>query len=332
MSVKTRLEDVAARAGVSAATVSRVVNGKPGVSEQTRRSVFAAVELLGYDPPAQPARLRSGLVGMIVPELNNPINPLFVQETEGALAAEGFMPVLCPPSPIVREDEYIDMLLERGVAGLAIVSGRHANTEVDHRRYGELRAAGIPLVLINGYVQGLDAPFLSTDDCQAGRTAVEHLRSLGHRRIGCAMGPPRYVTSQRKVAGFLEAAEVGEDLVVHSVYSVEGGQAAMETLLERGVTAVVCGSDLMALGAIRAARAGGLRVPQDVSVVGYDDSPLLAFTDPPLTTMRQDAAAISRHAVSALLDEIRGNPQPRRELLFHPELVVRKSTGPVPAS
>jgi DNA-binding LacI/PurR family transcriptional regulator len=163
----------------------------------------------------------------------------------------------------------------------------------------------------------------------AGRTAVEHLCSLGHEHIGCARGPARYVTSQRKVAGFRQGLpSAGDELIVHSVYSVEGGQAAMDTLLDLGVSAVVCGSDLMALGAIRAAKARGLRVPQDVSVVGYDDSPLLAFTDPPLTTVRQDVTGISQHAVGALLDEINRNPQPRRELLFHPELVVRRSTGP----
>jgi LacI family transcriptional regulator, repressor for deo operon, udp, cdd, tsx, nupC, and nupG len=327
--MKTRLEDVAARAGVSAATVSRVVNGKPGVSEPTRRAVFAAVELLGYDRPAQPARLRSGLVGLIVPELNNPIYPLFVQEIETALAAQGYTPLLCTATPIVQEAEYVDMLLERGVAGLVFVSGRHANTEVDHSGYAELQAAGVPMVLVNGHIEGLDAPFVSTDDVLAGRMAAEHLCSLGHERIGCAMGPARYVTSRRKLAGFRDALpSAGDDLIVHSVYSVEGGQAATETLLERGVSAVVCGSDLMALGAIRAARARGLRVPQDLSVVGYDDSPLLGFTDPPLTTVRQDVAGISRHAVGALLDEIHRNPQPRRELLFHPELVVRRSTGP----
>jgi DNA-binding LacI/PurR family transcriptional regulator len=158
------------------------------------------------------------------------------------------------------------------------------------------------------------------------------------------MGPARYVTSQRKVRGFQQAllarddgadpgatAEVVDDLVVHSVYSVEGGQAATEALLERGVSAVVCGSDLMALGAIRAVRGQGLQVPRDVSVTGYDDSPLIAFTDPPVTTMRQNVPAMSQHAVAALLDEIRGTPQPRRELLFHTELVVRRSTGPARA-
>ena len=331
--MRTRLEDIAARAGVSVATVSRVVNGKTGVSDGTRRTVMAELEALGYERPVGAARLRSGLVGLIVPELDNPIFPAFVQATESALAAYGYTPLLCTASPVVQEDEYVDVLLDRGVAGIVFISGRHANTAVEHGRYHELRAAGVPVVLVNGYVEGLDAPFVSADDVEAMRTAMQHLHSLGHRRIGCAMGPERYVTSQRKVRGFREALPAGTDdgLVVHSVYSVQGGQAATETLLDLGVTAVVCGSDLMALGAIRAARARGLEVPRDVSVTGFDDSPLMAFTHPPVTTMRQDVAAMSRHAVDALVDEIRGTPQPRRELLFHTELVVRGSTGPAPA-
>lgn len=336
--MRTRLEDIAARAGVSVATVSRVINGKPGVSEMTRRTVLAEVELLGYERPS-PARFRSGLVGLIVPELDNPVFPLFVQHTESALAAEGYTPLPCTATPIVQEGEYIDILLDRGVGGLIFISGRHANTEVDHSRYGELRAAGIPIVLVNGYIDGLDAPFVSSDDVESTRTAVRHLRSLGHRRIGCAMGPARYITSQRKVEGFRRGlAELADgsaaatpdngDLVVHSVYTVEGGQAAAQMLLDEGVSAVVCGNDLMALGAVRAARARGLDVPRDFSVVGYDDSPLVTFTDPPLTTMRQDVYGISRHAVGALLDEVNGAPQPRRELLFQTQLLVRRSTGP----
>jgi LacI family transcriptional regulator, repressor for deo operon, udp, cdd, tsx, nupC, and nupG len=294
---------------------------------------MAELEALGYERPVGAARLRSGLVGLIVPELDNPIFPAFVQATESALAAYGYTPLLCTASPVVQEDEYVDVLLDRGVAGIVFVSGRHANIAVDHGRYHGLRAAGVPVVLVNGHVEGLDAPFVSADDVAAMRMAVQYLHSLGHRRIGCAMGPERYVTSQRKVRGFREALPAGTDdgLVVHSVYSVQGGQAAAETLLDLGVTAVVCGSDLMALGAIRAARARGLEVPRDVSVTGFDDSPLMAFTDPPVTTMRQDVAAMSQHAVDALLDEIRGTPQPRRELLFHTELVVRGSTGPAPA-
>lgn len=335
--MQVRLGDVAIRAGVSLATVSRVLNGKPGVSDLTRARVLAEAEQLGYQPPASPNRARTALIGLIVPELENPVFPMYVQAIEGSLVSRGYTPVLCSTTPAVLENEYIDVLLERGVDGLIFVCGRHANTEVDHSRYYELRAKGLPLVCINGWLPDLDAPFLSVDDAAATRMAVEHLADLGHTRIGAVMGPARYITTQRKVAGYQIAVHqrstyTASDLVVHSVYSVEGGYAAMQVLLDRGVTAVICGSDLMALGAIRAVRGRGLDCPRDVSVIGYDDSPLLTFTDPPLTTVRQDVASMSRQAVEALMDEMSGIAGPRHELLFAAQLVVRASTGPVRAA
>ena len=119
-----------------------------------------------------------------------------------------------------------------------------------------------------------------------------------------------------------------DELIALSLFGVEGGEAAANRLIDRGVTSLVCGSDLMALGAIRAARRRGLRVPADVSVVGYDDSPLIAFTDPPLTTVRQPVEAMAVAAVHALVDEIHGHPAPHSEYVFRPELVVRSSTAP----
>ncbi len=188
-------------------------------------------------------------------------------------------------------------------------------------------------MLINGYVEGVDAPFISTDEEAAMDLAVAHLAALGHTRIGLAVGPERYVPTKRKISGFRRAmaAQTGAadvaDLIECSLFSVEGGAAAAARLLDQGVTAIVCGSDLMALGAIRAARQRGLEVPQDVSVVGFDDSPLVAFTDPPLTTVRQAVPAMGQAAVQALLDEIGGARASRSEFLFRPELVVRGSTG-----
>jgi DNA-binding LacI/PurR family transcriptional regulator len=162
---------------------------------------------------------------------------------------------------------------------------------------------------------------------------VSHLAELGHTRIGLAVGQRRYVPVIRKVAAFAEASRDllgrtdAETLVEYSIFSVEGGQAAGAALLDRGCTGIVCGSDLMALGAIRAARARGLAVPQNLSVVGFDDSPLIAFTDPPLTTIRQPVQAMSEAAVRALLEEIAGAPAPKSEFLFQPDLVVRGSTA-----
>jgi DNA-binding LacI/PurR family transcriptional regulator len=333
-----RLADIAAQAKVSEATVSRVLNGKPGVADSTRQAVLTALDVLGYERPTRLRRKSAGLVGLIVPELANPIFPAFAQVIETALARHGFTPVLCTQTPGgVHEDDYTQMLLERSVSGIIFVSGLHADSLADHERYRQLTARGLPIVLVNGYADDVEAPCVSSDDLASSELAVAHLRALGHTRIGLAVGPERFVPAIRKIAGFRQAmasvvrpADI-EDLIERSLFTVEGGQAAAQRLLDRGCTAIVSGSDLMALGAIRAARAMGLRVPEDVSVVGYDDSPLVAFTDPPLTTLRQSVQAMGEAAVRALVDEISGQPAPRAEYVFRPELVVRGSTGAVPA-
>jgi DNA-binding LacI/PurR family transcriptional regulator len=245
--------------------------------------------------------------------------------------------VLCTQTPGgVHEDEYVQMLLDRGVAGIIYVSGQHADTTTDAERYTKLRERGLPIVLVNGYHEGIDAPFISNDEVASMDLALGHLVALGHTRIGLAVGPDRYVPVIRKIQGFraamkslLDLDDV-EDLIERTMFSLEGGDTAATRLIEKGCTAVVCGSDLMALGAVRAARRAGLEVPADFSVVGYDDSPLIAFTDPPLTTVRQGVQAMSEAAVRALLDEIAGEPAPRAEYVFRPELVVRSSTGACP--
>lgn len=334
---RARLADIAEQAGVSEATVSRVLNDRPGVSSSTRLAVQTAIDVLGYERPLR-MRGRSGLVGLVVPELDNPIFPAFAQVMETLLAQHGFTPVLCTQTPGgVTEDEYVELLLDRGVAGIIFVSGLHADSTASHERYAALVERGLPIVLVNGYAEGIDAPFISDDDTAAMELAVAHLTSMGHRRIGLAVGPIRFVPVVRKRAAFIDAmmrhADATPDeaasLVSHSLFAVEGGQAAAHHLLGLGVTAIVCGSDLMALGAIRTVRQRGLRTPEDVSVVGYDDSRLIAFTDPPLTTVRQAVSAMGTAAVQALLDGINGTPAPRDEFVFRPELVVRASTGPV---
>ena len=332
-----RLADIAAQAGVSEATVSRVLNGKPGVSAATREAVLAALDILGYERPVRLRQRSAGLIGLITPELDNPIFPAFAQVIERALIQRSFTPVLCTQTPGgVTEDEFTELLLERGVSGIVFVSGLHADSTSDPSRYVKLHDRGVPLVMINGYLRGVAAPFISTDDREAMRLAVTHLAELGHEKIGLCIGHRRYVPVIRKIEGFtrymkerLGVTDVAK-LVEHTLFTVEGGQAAAVALIERGCTAIICGSDMMALGAIRGARGMGLMVPRDVSVVGFDDSPMIGFTDPPLTTVRQPVEAMGIAAVQALLDESDGVPAPGSELLFRPELVVRGSTGSGP--
>ncbi|MFJ6216004.1 LacI family DNA-binding transcriptional regulator [Streptomyces sp. NPDC092296] len=334
-----RLADIAAQAGVSEATVSRVLNGKAGVSAATRQTVLAALDVLGYERPTRLRQRSAGLIGLITPELNNPIFPALAQVIEQVLSRYGFTPVLCTQTPGgSTEDELVEMLVDRGVSGIVFVSGLHADTTADHDRYAKLIGRQVPFVLINGYSERISAPFVSPDDRAAMRMAVQHLVELGHERIGLAVGQRRYVPVLRKIEGFIAAqrevlgrtAGEAEELVHHTLFSVEGGHAAAGALLDKGCTAIVCGSDMMALGAIRAVRQRGLTVPQDVSVVGFDDSPLIAFTEPPLTTIRQPVEAMATAAVDALLEEVGGNPAQRAEFMFQPELVVRGSTAAAP--
>jgi DNA-binding LacI/PurR family transcriptional regulator len=334
-----RLADIAAQARVSEATVSRVLNDRPGVAAATRQAVFAALDVLGYERPARLRRRSAGLIGLITPELNNPIFPAFAQVVERALTRYGYTPVLCTQTPGgSTEDELVDQLLEREITGIVFVSGLHADATADLGRYERLGSRGVPYVMINGYRAELNAPFVSADDRAAMRLAVEHLVRQGHERIGLAVGPRRFVPVQRKIDGFTAAlrdtlgatGEQAAELVQHSLFGVEGGTAAANALLDRGATALVCASDLMALGAIRAVRDRGRSVPAEVSVIGFDDSPLIAFTDPPLTTIRQPVEAMGLAAVDALLEEIGGTPTTHADFVFPPELVVRASTGTGP--
>jgi alanine racemase len=330
--MRVRWRDVAQRAGVSEATVSRVMNGRPGVSERTRQLVQHAADELGLARLPRTRVLRAGLVGIVVPELDNPIFPAIAQLLEGRLAAAGYTSVLGCATQVVDELEYLAALIERGVAGVVMVSGRHAAADGDTAAYHELIARGIPMVFVNGYTKGVPAPFVSCDDHHAAMLAVHHLASLGHRRIGFVSGPTRYVVVRRKLDGFREAMRslggADDDLVVETLFSVEGGRAAAEPLLAGGATAVVAASDLIALGAILGARQHGVEVPGQWSVVGFDDTALMAYTDPPLTTVRQPIAPMCEHAVRLLLDQLGGAPPLHREFVFRPELVVRASTAP----
>ncbi|MDO5502288.1 MAG: LacI family DNA-binding transcriptional regulator [Actinomycetia bacterium] len=333
-----RLIDIARRAEVSEATVSRVLNNKPGVKEATRASVLEAIDAMGYERPTQLRERETGLVGLITPELTNPIFPAFAQTIETLLARHGYTPLLCTQTTGgVHEDEYVRILLERGVSGIIYVSGQHADTNTDPGRYRRLREQDVPIVLINGFVEGVDAPFISNDDVSAMQMGVKHLADLGHTRIGLAVGPARYVPVQRKTMGFRQAMRdvLGlddvEELIATTVFTVEGGASAAKPLIDAGASAIICGSDIMALGVAREVRDRGMSVPEDVSVIGFDDSMLISFTDPPLTTLRQNVLGMGEAAVQALLEEIDGSWTRRGEHVFRPELVVRGSTGPGPA-
>jgi DNA-binding LacI/PurR family transcriptional regulator len=325
-----RLADVARKVGVSEATVSRVLNGKAGVSDSTREAVLTALDVLGYERPTQLRGERARLIGLVLPELQNPIFPALAEVIGGALAQRGFTPVLCTRTTGgLSEADYVGMLLDQHVSGMVFFGGHCAEQAAPHDHYRLLRSRGVPTVLMNAAIDNLDFPRVSTDDVTAAGQAYTHLASLGHQRIGLLLGPEDHVPSRRKLAGFTAHARRAPENspVEHALFSLEGGQAATTRLLRHGVTGVICASDVLALGAIRAVRRAGLSVPGDVSVVGYDDSAFMNCTDPPLTTVRQPIESMGKAAVALLVNQIENTDVYPEELLFEPELVVRGSTG-----
>jgi DNA-binding LacI/PurR family transcriptional regulator len=266
--------------------------------------------------------------------VQNPIFPALAEVIGANLAQRGFTPVLCTRTAGgLSEANYVDMLLEQHASGVVFAGGNFAEAAAAHEHYRLLRTRGIPVVLINAAVDNLGFPCVSTDDGSAVVQAFTHLSALGHERIGLVLGPEDHMPSRRKLAAFTEAAEgarLSAAPVEHALFSLEGGQAATTRMLRQGVTGVICASDVLALGAIRAVRRAGLTVPGDVSVVGYDDSTWLNCTDPPLTTVRQPIQSMGSSAVALLVNQMETVTTHPEELLFEPELVVRGSTGPVP--
>nr|WP_067174542.1 LacI family DNA-binding transcriptional regulator [Microtetraspora niveoalba] len=322
-----RLAEVAKKVGVSEATVSRVLNGKAGVSDATREAVLTALDVLGYERPTQLRGERARLVGLVLPELQNPIFPAFAEVVGGSLAQQGFTPVLCTRTVGgISEADYVDLLLQQQVSGVVFAGGMYTQTGVVHEHYLRLIDRRLPTVLVNAAADHWEFPRVSCDDSIAVEQAVGHLRALGHERIGLVAGPADHMPSVRKLEAFRAC---GGELVEHTMHSLEGGHAAAAKLLARDVTGIVCGSDPLALGVIRAARRQGMRVPRDVSVIGYDDSALMTCVDPPLTTIRQPIEAMGRAVVELLVNQIDGTAVATGELLFEPELVVRSSTARV---
>ncbi|HTW06407.1 MAG TPA: LacI family DNA-binding transcriptional regulator [Acidimicrobiales bacterium] len=332
-----RLSEVAGKAGVSEATVSRVLNGRPGVSAATRSVVLTALDVLGYERPTRLRDKRARLVGLVLPELGNPIFPALAEVVGGALAQLRFTPVLCASGPNgPSETDYVNMLLDQHASGVIFAGGNFAEAGSSHAHYQLLRERGLPVVLVNACSDDLSFAQVSTDDAVATEQALIHLQSLGHEEVGMILGPEDHMPSRLRLAAFNSLTgpartAAGRSRVEHVPFSLEAGRAAGSRLVGLGMTGIICASDPLALGAVRAVRRLGLRVPEDVSIVGYDDSALMTCTDPPLTTIRQPIEAMGRAAVDLLANQIDGTVTSAERLLFEPELVVRGSTAPLAA-
>jgi DNA-binding LacI/PurR family transcriptional regulator len=335
---------VAALAGVSRATVSRVVNGSPKVSPAVRAQVERAVAKLGYVPNRAARSLvtrRADSVALVVSEaharfFSEPFFAGMVRGVSAALAETGVQLVL-----LIAHDRRDRGRLERYVVGGHVDGVLLASLHGDDPLPGTLERAGVPAVLV-GRPPGRGGPpvdrawpasYVDADNRGGARTAVDHLARRGRRRIATITGPQDMGVGQDRLDGYrdgLTAAGLAadDDLVEAGDFTEEGGAAAMDRLLARPgppVDAVFAASDLMAAGALRALRAAGLRVPDDVAVVGFEDSAVARYAQPPLTTVRQPIEEMGRQATRLLLAKVAGETG-GMHLVLDVELVVRAST------
>jgi DNA-binding LacI/PurR family transcriptional regulator len=330
---KTRptIYDVARLAGVSTATVSRALNGKGQIATATRSAIDAAVEQLGYRPNTIARSLvtrSTQTIALLLPDIANPFYAELVAGIQDRVLAEGHTMLLCTTeSDPEREERYLNLLRAKQVDG-ALVDGLVLPPD----RIARFVREGFPIVCLDRDVDSASVPLVQVDNRLGARLATEHLLELGHRVIGHVAGAATLRISEERVAGYRQAfTDVGVEpdpgLVVVGSFTEEGGHDAALRLLDRGVTAVFAANDLSALGVVSALTGRGLRVPEDVSVVGFDDVRFAAFTSPPLTTIHQPAREIAERAIGLLLELSGGREVAELVHLLEPRLVVRGSTA-----
>ena len=331
---RATLADVARRAGVSIATASYVMNERDGVGEQTRAHVLRIAKEVGFRPNRLASGLRTGqsrVLGLVLADITNPFYPDIAGAVIAAAAEAGYEVFLshCGVDGRLDGDE-VRALCDHQSAALIFTS----LMVTDGALIADVVPAGVPIVQTIRRVPGLAADFVGIDDRAGAREAAQHLVDAGHREIALLTGPSRSSASAERMRGFLEVlaeagVEPGPDRIVECRLTVGSGYEGAQTLLAAGgqpPRAVLCGNDLIALGAIDAFADHGLTVPEDVSVVGYDDIWFASSRLVQLTTVRQPRDAIGRAAVSLALDRLAdGEIEPRDVILPH-ELVVRRTT------
>lgn len=327
------IREVARRARVSTATVSRTINGSDKVTPETRERVQRAIEELRFYPNTWARALGSGrsrLYGLIISDITNPFFPELVKSFED-VAVQHDQEVLVANTSYdaARMEMCVSRMLQRKVDGVAIMT-----SEMDERLLVEFHERKIPLVFLDTGSPGRLASNIVVDYAAGVSDAVAHVVELGHQNIAFIAGPEMLRSAQiRREAfiGCLEQRRIGAELMEEGNHQVDGGHEAMARLLKakRRPTAVLCSNDMTAIGALGAIHERGLRVPEDISLVGYDDIQISAFTQPALTTVRLSREEIARLAFRSLFN-IRQDGGIGGEFRVRPSLVVRRSTGPAP--
>lgn len=334
------IEAVAKRAKVSTATVSRTLNNTAFVDPKTAARVWKAIKELNYYPNVQARGLaqgRSRIIGLIVSDITNPFFPELMKGLEDAAVAHGYEILVSSTNyDSHRMGLSVRRMIERKAEGVAIMT-----SEMDAPLLEELVHRKVPLVFLDVGIVQQHVSNIRIDYAQGITEAIGHLLDLGHRRIGFISGPLSLKSAVIRRTAFLTAlrerqAANNDQLIIEGDHTVDGGLKAMVQLLalEKRPSAILSSNDLTAIGALYAVRKASLRVPSDISVIGFDDIHLAEFTEPPLTTIRLSRIELAQKVFKALLTEINQKAQqskqsPVSEQILETHLVIRESTGPL---
>jgi len=331
---KRRLDirDVAKHARVSIATVSRTINRVPTVDKQLAERVWKSIEALNYFPNTQARSLVSGrsrLFGLLVSEITNPFFPELIQGFEEIAVSNGYEILIGSTNyDLNRMDSCIRRMLERNVDGVAVMT-----FGIEQPLLDELASRDVPMVFVDTAPPVPLVRALVVDYRKGIREGVQHLAALGHREFSFISGPLQRLSSQLRQAAFLKSlAEIGappeQEWLIEGDHTLEGGMAATEKLLKgrKLPTALMCSNDMTAIGAMRVLARAGVKVPEDISIIGFDDVHLAEFVNPPLTTVRMSRNDLARGAYEALR-AICETPEASAPQMIPTTLIVRQSTS-----
>ena len=327
------LQDVARHASVSTATVSRVLADKPYVSEETRQRVLDSVKILGYQPNRVARSLRAQsakTIGLIISDIQNPFFTALVRAVEDVAYAHGYPIFLCnSDEDLDKETLYIDLMCAERVAGVVISPTRETNTPCR-----KLVEAGIPLVSVDRRIHDLDVDAVTVDNYGASFELAVHLLDHGHRRIGAVFGPPTTTTGRERREGFVRALKarglpVCAELVCSGSPKESLGYRFAQHVLSSSdpPTALYAGNNLLAMGALRAIQEFGLRIPQDVALVSFDELDWMSLVRPALTVVAQPIYELGSRATGLLLERIQDGSRPTQNVVLSPRLLVRQSSA-----
>ena len=334
--MRTTIKDIAKKTGLSVSTVSLALNGKSSrLAEKTVQAVLDAAQELHYRPNQMAVGLitqKTKTIGLIVPDICNPIFSRIAKGAESQCQESGYNLILCNTNDNPNKDiDYMNILLDRGVDGIIFVMSATPTGTKAEECIHLVEQAQTPVVLVDRAVNEFPAPSVLVDHEMGAFLATKHLLELGHRRIGCISGPMSLQTSKQRFFGYIRALQEYQvnfdpELVAEGDYHIQGGYQLSGELLDKGVTAIFASNDLMACGVFKQATERSLKVPRDLSIVGFDDTDFSEIMVVPLTTVNQPVFEMGKTSVAKLIEMIDSGGMTQENVIFKPSLIVREST------